>query len=289
MVIESNKLNTNNELNEMGVDLSSLDERSSLFRVFLTPIRKRGLRGSVQHIRSLGPAGFFRRALYRLRRTIGVAVDRRFDRNHCVDTSGLIWASKVPTDSENLNEGHEYAPVAAKSFRAMLDAVPGDPANYWFVDYGCGKGRALLIAAERFFRRVVGIDYSSPLVKTARRNFSTYRNADLRCNSIEVSHLDAMKFEPPSESLVLFFYSPFKISILKPVLDRITDSYYSNPRAIVVLFVEDRGILPIPIDLFKAMGFLQPVEVPALPFDLGAPHPLDYVVWASPEALGKNS
>jgi 16S rRNA G966 N2-methylase RsmD len=273
--------------NNNGVDLWSLDERQSLIKVLFSRIGIRGLRGSIRHAISLGPWGIVRRAGFQIRKTIDVAVDRRFDRKHCVDTCGLIISRKVPTSSPNKKYGHEYAPVAAKTFRAMLDVIPGDIGNYSFVDYGCGKGRALLLAAERPFRRVIGVEYSRSLAKIAKQNFSTYRNAPIRCVSYEIVHVDATQYQPPAEPAVLFFFSPFKIPVLKRVLDRIAQSYFSSPRATVILFVEDEDTLPIPVDLFQATKFLQPVEVPPIARDMGAPSPLAYGIWASPEAVAK--
>jgi SAM-dependent methyltransferase len=281
--------NRDQDLANNKAELSALDEPASLIQVLFSPIGKRGLRESIRHAISLGPWGIVRRAVFQIRKTINVAVDRRFDRKHCVDTCGLIISRKVPTSSTNKKYGHEYAAVAAKTFRAMLDAIPGDIGNYSFVDYGCGKGRALLLAAERPFRRVIGVEYSRPLAEIAKQNFSTYRNAPIRCKSYEVLHVDATQYVPPTEPAVLFFFSPFKISVLKRVLDRIAQSYFSSPRATVILFVEDEDTLPIPVDLFQATKFLQPVEVPPIAFDIGAPAPQTYVVWASPEAVAKES
>ncbi len=251
--------------------------------MLLSRVRSRGLFGSIRHSIALGPIETIRTAGI-LPQTIFLAVDKRFDRRHRVDTCGSIAVGDIPTESVNKKNGFEYGPIPVKSFRFMLDHIPGNPADYVFVDYGCGKGRALLLAAGRPFQRVVGIEYSAPLAWIAKNNFSIYRKGVLLCKSFEIMHVDAMLYEPPSESAVLFFYSPFNRSVLKPVLDRIAESYFSKPRAIVVLFAEVRGFR-IPVDLFEATKFLQPVEVPVLPTDMGTTISLKYVLWASPEAL----
>ncbi len=200
---------------DKNTDVSVLHEQPSPRRMFSN--RRRGIRGLSGYLVKV------------LRASIG----RRFDRRHGVDTSGLIAPKNVLTDSANKGHGHEYAPVPAKSLRFMLDTIPGDLQHYTFVNYGCGKGRSLLIAGP-------------------------------------------------------FFYSPFQTAVLQPVLDRIADSYFPRPRAIVILFLEDKGTLPIPTHLFENLGFLKVLQTPPLPIDLGSPYPLEYVLWSSPEALRDN-
>jgi predicted RNA methylase len=39
-----------------------------------------------------------------------------------------------------------------------------------FVDIGSGKGRALIIAAEYAFKRIIGVEYSPSLATICRRN-----------------------------------------------------------------------------------------------------------------------
>ncbi len=135
---------------------SSHDRHSNLWRVLLTHRR-----GWKRPEGSYDTRGIIHRKLeqivIRLRYTIGVAVDRRYDRRHGVDTCGKISAKNIPTDSTSHCSGHCYGPSPIKSLRVMLSHVLGDLQDYTFLDYGCGKGRALLVAAELPFRRVIGI------------------------------------------------------------------------------------------------------------------------------------
>jgi SAM-dependent methyltransferase len=38
-----------------------------------------------------------------------------------------------------------------------------DPEQFCFLDIGCGKGRALIIATEYGFKDLIGVDYSAKL------------------------------------------------------------------------------------------------------------------------------
>lgn len=48
--------------------------------------------------------------------------------------------------------------------------LPMRPKDFVFIDYGCGKGRALFIAAEHSFKAAIGIEYASDLASIAKRN-----------------------------------------------------------------------------------------------------------------------
>ena len=51
-----------------------------------------------------------------------------------------------------------YQATRAGRFDRVLRSVPIAPADYTFVDMGCSKGRALLLAARFGFRDIVGVE-----------------------------------------------------------------------------------------------------------------------------------
>ena len=262
------------------------DEYASLRGVILRPLAQRGgIRGLLRYCSTLGAREIVRRTIRVLRKSICVTVDRLYDRRHLVDTCGRISAKNLPVDNVNRRYGNEYAPAPQKSLRFMLDAVPVNFREYTFVDYGSGKGRTLLIAAEQPFRQVIGVEYSEYLAQIADKNISRYRNGVLQCKSIEALFVDATQFEPPPGSCLFSFFSPFFGEVLRRVLKRIEESYTHDPRPMVIVYCEEKDTMPIPTGLFESMGFMQPVEAPALPFDFGAPVPLIYAVYANAEAL----
>jgi len=64
----------------------------------------------------------------------------------------------------------DYIPVTPDQCRQALSALAVPYEKFTFIDFGCGKGRAMLLAAERPFRRLIGIDFSHELLMVARRN-----------------------------------------------------------------------------------------------------------------------
>ena len=62
--------------------------------------------------------------------------------------------------------------------------------NSAFVDFGSGKGRAILVASRLPFRKVIGVEYSEPLTKIAQENISIFRKHHTICD-IEAVWADA--------------------------------------------------------------------------------------------------
>jgi len=104
-----------------------------------------------------------------------------------------------------------------------------------FVDFGCGKGRALLLAAEYPFRRIVGVEFFPQLVEIARKNLFSYRNPRQVCPDLEVVLGDAALFPIPDAPLVLYFNDPFDGHVLERVVLNIRRSLDHHPRPITVI------------------------------------------------------
>src|SRR5947208_10434053 len=53
----------------------------------------------------------------------------------------------------------EYQPIEPELFREIMARMEIDFDRFTFVDIGSGKGRALLLAAERPFRRIIEVGF----------------------------------------------------------------------------------------------------------------------------------
>ena len=151
----------------------------------------------------------------------GRRAGQRFDAEHHVTTEALIFLGEL--DPENVGPGIEFAthyeatPVA--DVQRMLDASPLMPERSTFVDIGCGMGRVVLLAAERPFRQIVGVEISPALHEIARANREAYPADKLKCRDIRLVRADASDFTFPRGDLVVYLYNPFRTEVLDPVLD----------------------------------------------------------------------
>jgi SAM-dependent methyltransferase len=138
------------------------------------------------------------------------------------DTSGMIHRRRLGPDAE------DYQPVDPGVFRAALAHIEEDFSGFTFIDVGCGKGRALLLAEEYDFRRIIGVEFSHRLATIAAANA-----AKIGSQRISVMRADARQFHFPPEPLVVFLYNPFSGEIFRSVMQRLAQ----HPSALYVVYV----------------------------------------------------
>ncbi len=181
----------------------------------MTPLlRYRRLIHSIDHH---GLRGAIRQALRLAPRSVNAGVVRQefgphpFDRDHQVETSGLVRGEDIDPGSLSGLYITGYYGISPSTLRQALELLPEPVDAYTFVDLGCGKGRALLVAAELEFQRLIGVEISPELARTAQKNTA-------REPRIHVEQGDATTFVFPQEPLVIFLYHPFLPPVLKKVL-----------------------------------------------------------------------
>lgn len=170
-----------------------------------------------------------------------------FDRRHGTDTRGEIPLEQVGIDAGEAALGNGvYRAITTSHFRKALGLLERDHdpdwGRYTFLDFGSGKGKALLLAAERPFRRIIGIEYSAPLHHVALANIGRRRNAGLPCAHVESLHADARSCELPGDPLVCFFFNPFHPSVWHDVLQRLRASFDQAPRPMHLVYVNVRNV-----------------------------------------------
>jgi SAM-dependent methyltransferase len=259
------------------------------------PLWKWKLRRGSRFLIQQGPVQVWRQAWQRgarecvaflgrqLRYSIGEIVGRRFDSQHGVDTGGVVRRTEMETVGGGPNLGADFLSTPEKIFQRALDRIPEkDFSQFTFIDFGCGKGRAVLLAATRNFRRVLGIEHAPMLVEVAARNIHTWRG-ERRCQDVRVVCADATQFELPTDPCVLFFYGPFggNMSLLGLVLANAAALLKAHPRRMYLLFLD--GVdQRLPDREMLAAGF-QRLSAPRGErcFDLGASVPLYFALYAN--------
>jgi SAM-dependent methyltransferase len=118
----------------------------------------------------------------------------------------------------------------------LLRTVDIDHRHFTFVDFGSGKGRAVLLASELPFRKVVGVEFSPELDRVARENLANFRSDQRQCAEVELVCGDALEYPLPDGPCVLYFYNPFGKEVMAGVVERVVRSFGENPREIYVLY-----------------------------------------------------
>ncbi|MCA8965807.1 MAG: class I SAM-dependent methyltransferase [Planctomycetes bacterium] len=200
--------------------------------------------------------GLFRSVRFRVREVLAAPtqwrrhkrrVDRAFDAAHGVDTGGVVPLHAMGVTTPSARLAVDYIASDPEEFEAAMTALAVDAERFTFVDVGCGKGRALILAARQPWRRLIGVEFSSSLCAVARTNLA---RAVGGARQVEVRCQDALEFELPDEPLVLFLYNPFERSLMKAFAARVAASLERSPRDIRVVYTN-----PFHGDEWIAAGF----------------------------------
>jgi len=108
--------------------------------------------------------------------------------------------------------------------------------DFTFIDLGSGKGRALLMASDYGFKRIIGVEFMPELHCAAQKNAANYSNARQRCRQIETLCIDARDFQFPAEPLVVYLFNPFPEPVFAAVMDNLRRSIVQTPRAVYIAY-----------------------------------------------------
>ena len=160
--------------------------------------------------------------------------DVDFDWDHRVDTT---WSNlRLGTRIREVLAGRGYQPTDPLTFHEMMSQLAIDFRQFTFVDLGSGKGRALLMASDYPFRRIIGVELLPELHAIAQENVRKYSAARQQCRQFELHCGDARRFQLPPEPLVVFLFDPFPPDVLRDVLAGIERSAREAPRKMFVAY-----------------------------------------------------
>jgi hypothetical protein len=164
--------------------------------------------------------------------------DVEYDWDFRVDTTGATvgWRDRL------LGMFHSpYQPTEPALFREMLArlmqlSAKFDFREFTFIDIGSGKGRALLMAADYPFRRILGIELLPELHWVAKENIAKYTSDSQQCFAIDCLLGDACQFVFPPEPTVLYLFNPLPESGLARMVSHVEQSLREHPRPMFVLY-----------------------------------------------------
>jgi hypothetical protein len=174
-----------------------------------------------------------------------------------VPTKGRIAADSLTVIGTRQAEGNDYRPTPRFVFEWALAAIGEDLSKLSFVDYGAGKGRALLLASQHPFMAVGGIEYAAELHDAATMNIAQFPRSQMKCRDVECVHDDAAELGALDGPAVHYFFNPFSREVFGEVLDSLIGSYRDHPRRLYLILID-----PVAEDLVEKSGIFMPLSLP---------------------------
>jgi len=140
-----------------------------------------------------------------------------------VTTEALIFLGQLDPEAvgPSIEFATHYEPTPVDEAERLLDALSLPPERTTFVDLGSGMGRVVLLAAERPYRQVIGVEISPALHEVAKENRDHYPRERLQSRDIRLVRADAAAFTFPRGDLAVYLYNPFRAPVMEAVIARL--------------------------------------------------------------------
>ncbi|MFA6303752.1 MAG: class I SAM-dependent methyltransferase [Legionella sp.] len=178
------------------------------------------------YIRKHGVLAFIKTCYYRQ-----APINYFYDKYYNVNTTGYVFSKDLGLVGF---ENCDYRPIPFRHLLKVLNTIPLEKNQCTFLDYGCGKGRALICASTYPFKKIIGVELSRDLLNLAQKNIDNMRHAQTK--NTELIQCDAQLFAISDDINVIYFFNPFVGTILENVVKNIHSSFQKTPRKIFIIF-----------------------------------------------------
>ncbi len=144
-----------------------------------------------------------------------------------------------------------YQPINYFIAETLFDQITYQDLQAGLLDLGCGKGRALAIAAAYGFKQIFGVDFSPALCDEAEITSASIAGKNKQAH-IEIICIDAANYIIPATVSTIFLFNPFDDLIMREVIKQIKKSQALHQRSIKILYAN-----PVCKALFFEAGFIE--------------------------------
>jgi SAM-dependent methyltransferase len=196
--------------------MTTMPKLKNFLRMAAGPVRERGLRETLRSIRSVWHERRRARA-------------RPFDATFGTDTVRTVTVADLGATGADVPALWRYWPVSRDCFHAVMRDVDVPFDRTVFVDLGSGKGRALLLAAEYAFPRIIGVELSPSLHEIAGDNVQRFQQATRSTAVFELVCMDARDWQPPATETLIYLFQPFPADVMRSVLAHLVAGLGAEP------------------------------------------------------------
>ena len=165
----------------------------------------------------------------------------RGEKKFGIDTSRPVELSQLTIANGDIQHSSRYEAVNFYILEALLRGLGEICEGKSFTDLGCGKGRAMVVAAYYGFTKIKGVDFAQEVCDIAKRHMQKispqYPQMEYRvlCKNV-------LDYDIQSGESVFFMFNPFSDEIISKFLEKVNASIEQYPRTVYFLYVSPRYI-----------------------------------------------
>ena len=172
------------------------------------------------------------------------------EKKYGIDSTGADELGSLEEKGIDTEHATIYMPVSYDVIEDIFQQYkPADSKH--FIDIGCGKGRAMCVAAQLGAGKVTGIDFSKEFCDQSKLNLQKTKQKFPHFQ-FRVLNNDAFYFEIPADADCIFMFNPFDETIMSGVIENIEISLEENPRSMTIIYAN-----PQQKHLFLEAGYTQ--------------------------------
>lgn len=162
---------------------------------------------------------------------------KKLERIKPMNTNETQWDKLLKIKSTGRDDSHsdQYRYPYEPTSYMVLERLANSGRirkNNTLVDYGTGKGRVCFYLSYQTRCKTIGIEYDERIYTGALENKKTAVSG----NRTTFALCSAENYEVPTTVDRCYFFNPFSVEIFQSVLARILESYYKNPRELLLFF-----------------------------------------------------
>ncbi|MGN6196222.1 MAG: class I SAM-dependent methyltransferase [Ginsengibacter sp.] len=171
------------------------------------------------------------------------------EKKYQIDTIRIDNLQHQKIKSNNLKHASIYQGTNYFIIEKAFEFLRNENANHNIVDFGCGKGRVLIVAAFYGFKKITGIDFAESLCREAELNIEKIKRLFPKTD-FEIVCDDAVNYSIENDSNVFFFFNPFDEIVMLQIVKNILSSFKKTARKIYIVYVN-----PLHKEIFLSAGF----------------------------------
>ena len=175
----------------------------------------------------------------------------RGEKKYNINTSKIEDVKKLSIKGDNIEHAELYQGANYYLLESVFDHLQTIEANQSILDFGCGKGRVLTVAAYYGFSKITGVEFAKELCDVARKNIIPVQQKFPQ-KIFNVIHANAVDHKIENDTNMFFFFNPFDEVVMLAVAKNILQSLKENPREVYVVYLN-----PVHKEIFLSAGFEQ--------------------------------
>ncbi len=159
----------------------------------------------------------------------------RGEKRYGINTTGADDLKHLEKKGIDITHATIYMPVSYDVLEQFFDKVKIESFHH-FLDIGCGKGRAMCVAATYTVEKISGIELSKDLCLAAKENIG-FSKLSFPNTDFSVYNNDAFYFEIDDDVDCIFMFNPFDETIMNGVMENIETSLENKPRQMTIIYI----------------------------------------------------